>query len=339
MVCSDEYHLRSVVNSPFNKLIISLIRNIVIRSLLRIDMDWHAAITGFKAYLKLERSLSRHSVDAYLRDVKHLEGYCAEHEPETRPDTVTLKTIQGFLTYLNILHLSARTQSRVLSGLRAFYKYMLIEDLIDHDPLELVEGPRLDQKLPDVLSFEEIEQLLATIDLSHPQGTRNRAIIETLYASGLRVSELINLKISNLHPDVGLIKVLGKNNKERLVPIGTAALKYIDLYLTGDRARMLNIRKGFEDHVFLNRRGAALTRVMIFQIVKDLAKRAGITKHISPHTLRHSFATHLVEGGADLRAVQDMLGHSSIVTTEIYTHLNTEYLKETVLRFHPMHRR
>jgi integrase/recombinase XerD len=226
----------------------------------------------------------------------------------------------------------------MLSGLRTFYKFLLIEDLIDHDPMELVEGPRLDQKLPDVLSFDEIERLLAAIDLSHPQGTRNKAIIETLYACGLRVSELVNLKISNVFPDIGLIKVLGKNNKERLVPIGSDALKHMHLYLEGDRAGMLNIQKGAEDCVFLNRRGNRLTRVMIFQIVKDLARRAGITKRISPHTFRHSFATHLVEGGADLRAVQEMLGHSSIVTTEIYTHLNTDFLKSMVLQYHPMHR-
>ncbi len=301
-------------------------------------MDWASAINGFKAYLRLERSLSVHSVDAYLRDVGNLRDYCFEHMAETGPLEVTMKTIEGFLAWLNSMHLSARTQSRMLSGLRAFYKYLLVEDCIDHDPLELIEGPRLDHKLPDVLSVDEIERILQAIDLSHPQGTRNRAMIETLYACGLRVSELVHLKISNIYPDIGLIKVLGKNNKERLVPIGTHALKYIDLYLRGDRAGMLNINKGYEDHLFLNRRGKALTRVMVFQIVKDLARRAGINKDISPHTFRHSFATHLVEGGADLRAVQEMLGHSSIVTTEIYTHLNTDYLKETVLRYHPMHR-
>jgi len=302
-------------------------------------MDWSSAITGFSAYLRLERSLSGHSVEAYLRDVRSLSEYCAEHGEGTGPLAVTLPIVEGFLSWLNALGISARTQSRVLSGLRAFYKFLLIEDLIDHDPLELVEGPRLDQKLPDVLSYEEIERILDSIDLSHPQGTRNRAIIETLYACGLRVSELVNLKISNLFPDIGLIKVLGKNNKERLVPIGSEALKHISLYLEGDRAGMLNIRKGAEDVVFLNRRGNKLTRVMIFQIVKDLARKAGITKQISPHTFRHSFATHLVEGGADLRAVQEMLGHSSIVTTEIYTHLNTDFLKSMVLQYHPMHRR
>jgi integrase/recombinase XerD len=249
-----------------------------------------------------------------------------------------MATIEGFLEWLNGLEMSARSQSRILSGLRSFYKYLLLEDLVDKDPLELIEGPRLDQKLPDVLSYDDIVQILAAIDLSHPQGTRNRAIIETLYACGLRVSELIHLKISCVYRDAGLIKVLGKGNKERLVPSGDDALKYIDQYLTTDRARMLNIRKGFEDHVFLNRRGSGISRVSIFNIVKEVARMAGITKHISPHTFRHSFATHLVEGGADLRAVQEMLGHSSIVTTEIYTHLNTDYLKETVIQFHPMHR-
>lgn len=301
-------------------------------------MDWHSAITGFSAYLRLERSLSKHSVEAYLRDVRSLRDYSQQYADGSGPLAITLHHIEGFLAWLNTLGLSARSQSRILSGLRAFYKYLLVEDLINHDPLELIEGPRLDHKLPDVLSFEEIEKILGVIDLSHPQGTRNRAIIETLYASGLRVSELVSLKISNLYSDIGMLKVLGKNNKERLVPIGRDALKHIGLYLEGDRARMLNIKKGCEDFVFLNRRGSSLTRVMIFQIVKDLARKAGIKKHISPHTFRHSFATHLVEGGADLRAVQEMLGHSSIVTTEIYTHLNTDYLKATVLQFHPMHR-
>lgn len=302
-------------------------------------MDWHSAITGFSAYLRLERSLSGHSVEAYIRDVRSLRDYCQEYADKIGPLSVTLPTIEGFLAWLNTLELSARTQSRVLSGLRAFYKYLLVEDMINYDPLELIEGPRLDQKLPDVLSYEEIEAILAAVDLSHPQGTRNRAMIETLYASGLRVSELISLKISNLFPDVGMLKVLGKNNKERLVPIGRDALKHISFYMEGDRARMLNIKKGSEDFVFLNRRGNALTRVMVFQIVKDLVRKAGITKQISPHTFRHSFATHLVEGGADLRAVQEMLGHSSIVTTEIYTHLNTDFLKATVLQYHPMHRK
>ncbi len=301
-------------------------------------MDWHSAIIGFSSYLRLERSLSIHSVEAYLRDVRSMRDYCQLYADSTGPLTVTLHTVEGFLAWLNTLGLSARSQSRILSGLRAFYKYLLVEDLINHDPMELIEGPRLDQKLPDVLSYEEIERILAVIDLSHPQGTRNRAMIETLYASGLRVSELVNLKISNLYNDIGMLKVLGKNNKERLVPIGREALRHIGLYLEGDRARMLNIRKGMEDFVFLNRRGSPLTRVMVFQIVKDLVRKAGITKRISPHTFRHSFATHLVEGGADLRAVQEMLGHSSIVTTEIYTHLNTDFLKATVLQYHPMHR-
>jgi len=300
-------------------------------------MDWHSAITGFKAYLRLERSMSGNSVEAYLRDVRSLRDFCAENDPDTGPLAVSLHTIEGYLKWLHETEMSARSQSRILSGLRAFYKYLLLEDLIDKDPLELIEGPRLDQKLPDVLSYEEIAQLLNAIDLSHPQGTRNRAIIETLYACGLRVSELIHLKISCVHRDIGFVKVVGKGNKERLVPIGADALKYIDQYLTTDRVH-INIRKGYEDHVFLNRRGSGLTRVSIFNIVKASAKAAGITKHVSPHTFRHSFATHLVEGGADLRAVQEMLGHSSIVTTEIYTHLNTDYLKETVLQFHPMHR-
>jgi integrase/recombinase XerD len=301
-------------------------------------MDWHSALTGFHAYLKLERSLSAHSVEAYLRDTRSLRDYCQQYSNGIGPLAVNLNTAEGFLAWLNTLGLSARSQSRILSGLRAFFKYLLVEDMIDRDPLELIEGPRLDQKLPEVLSYEEIESILNIIDLSHPQGTRNRAIIETLYACGIRVSELITLKISHLYRDIGMIKVLGKNNKERLVPIGRDAIKHITLYLEGDRARMLNIKKGAEDFVFLNRRGNPLTRVMVFQIVKELVRKAGITKTISPHTFRHSFATHLVEGGADLRAVQEMLGHSSIITTEIYTHLNSEYLRATVLQYHPMHK-
>lgn len=301
-------------------------------------MDWHSALIGFHAYLKLERSLSAHSIEAYLRDTRSLRDYCQQYATGIGPLAVNLSTAEGFLAWLNTLGLSARSQSRILSGLRAFYKYLLVEDMIDRDPLELIEGPRLDQKLPEVLSYEEIESILNIIDLSHPQGTRNRAIIETLYACGIRVSELITLKISHLYRDIGMIKVLGKNNKERLVPIGSDAIKHITLYLEADRSRMLNIKKGAEDFVFLNRRGSPLTRVMVFQIVKELVRKAGITKTISPHTFRHSFATHLVEGGADLRAVQEMLGHSSIITTEIYTHLNSEYLRATVLQYHPMHR-
>jgi integrase/recombinase XerD len=300
--------------------------------------DWNSAISGFSAYLRLERSLSGHSVEAYVRDASSLRDFCAENGGNVGPQEVSLDTVEAFLGWLHGLEISARSQSRILSGIRAFYKYLLIEDLVKQDPLELIEGPRLARKLPDVLTYEEIERILGVIDLSHPQGPRNRAMIETLYACGLRVSELVHLKLSNFFPDIGMVKVLGKNNKERLVPIGDEAVKHIQLYIEGTRRGMLNIKKGSEDYVFLNRRGNVLTRVMVFQIVKDLARSAGISKEISPHTFRHSFATHLVEGGADLRAVQEMLGHSSIVTTEIYTHLNTDYLKATMLQYHPLHR-
>lgn len=298
-------------------------------------MDWKSAINGFKAYLKIERSLSAHSVDAYLSDVRQLATFLAETSPTPNPIQVTQIHIQGFIERLNELELSARTQSRFLSGLRAFYKYLFLEEVITQDPMELIDGPKLSRKLPEVLHYDEIQAMIDCIDLSHPQGTRNKAIIETLYACGLRVSELTGLKISNLHRDIGFVKVLGKNDKERLVPIGAQALKHIGFYLDGERRGMLNVEPGFQDFLFLNRRGKPLSRVMIFQIVKDLARKASIEKRVSPHTFRHSFATHLVEGGADLRAVQEMLGHASITTTEIYTHLDAEYLRETILSFHP----
>ncbi|MDX1476529.1 MAG: site-specific tyrosine recombinase XerD [Saprospiraceae bacterium] len=298
-------------------------------------MDWGSTIRGFEMFLKLERSLSPHSVEAYLRDVGHLQAFLDEHGLEVGPDAVTSVHVEGFLQYIADLGLSARTQSRILSGLRAFYRFAFLEELIETDPLALIEGPRLDRTLPAVLSFAEIEAMISAIDLSHPQGTRNRAIIETLYACGLRVSELISLRRSHLFTDIGMLKVTGKGDKERLVPIGAEAIKHIRLYLEGDRRGMLHVQPGYEDHLFLNRRGRGLSRVMVFKIVKDLARKAGIDKEVSPHTFRHSFATHLVEGGADLRAVQEMLGHASITTTEIYTHLNAEYLRETILSFHP----
>jgi integrase/recombinase XerD len=298
-------------------------------------MDWRSAINGFKAFLKIERSLSPHSVEAYLSDVRQLAVYLEESAPDTNPVNVTQAHIQGFIEKLNDLELSARTQSRFLSGLRAFYRYLFIEEAIFQDPMELIDGPKLDRKLPEVLSYDEIQSMIQCIDLSHPQGTRNKAIIETLYACGLRVSELTGLRISHLYMDIGLVKVLGKNNKERLVPIGTQALRHIGFYLDGVRRGMLDVQPGNQDILFLSRRGKALSRVMVFNIVKELALIAGIEKKVSPHTFRHSFATHLVEGGADLRAVQEMLGHASITTTEIYTHMDTDYLRETILSFHP----
>lgn len=298
-------------------------------------MDWHSTLKGFEAYLKIEKSLSQHSVSAYLSDATRFWEFCNTSDADLAPAEVTQQHVKEFVQYVGELGLSARTQARMLSGLRAFFRYLLVEGMTDLDPMEFVEGPKLDRTLPEVLSYHEIEAMLSAIDLSHPQGQRNRAMIETLYACGLRVSELIHLKRSNVYPDVGVIKVLGKNDQERLVPIGREALKYISLYLEGGRRGMMNVKKGFEDHLFLNRRGRALTRVMIFRIVRDLAKKAGIQKDVSPHTFRHSFATHLIEGGADLRAVQEMLGHASITTTEIYTHLNADYLRETILSFHP----
>jgi integrase/recombinase XerD len=231
--------------------------------------------------------------------------------------------------------IGARSQARIISGLKAFYKYLIMEDMIEEDPTSLLDTPKLERKIPEVLSHEEIEMIFAALDHSKPQGQRNRAILETLYACGLRVSELVNLKISNYFPDVGYVKVIGKNDKERIVPIGDSAIKHITIYIEGTRRSMMNIHKDHEDIVFLNRRGKKLTRVMIFTMIRQSVKDAGIDKTISPHTFRHSFATHLVEGGADLKAVQDMLGHESITTTEIYTHLDTKYLKDTIMLYHP----
>ena len=299
---------------------------------------WKVAMNGFKQYLVLERNMAVHSIEAYLNDVTKLSDFFVEIGLTQGPEAVKLEHLETFLAWLNDLGLGRRTQARILSGIRAFYRYLLLEELVEQDPTELIEGPKLHQKIPDVLSFDQIEALLAAIDLSHPQGTRNRAMLETLYACGLRVSELTNLKISNLYLDVGFVRVIGKNNKERMVPIGASAVKHITLYIQTDRKQQANIQKGFEDFVFLNRRGKSLSRVMVFNIVKQAALEAGLSKNISPHTFRHSFATHLVEGGADLRAVQEMLGHESIVTTEIYTHLDIHYLRETILHFHPLNK-
>lgn len=286
----------------------------------------------------LERSMSKHSQEAYIRDVKKLIEFKEMSNLEKSLLEFKYKDLEEFVFWINKIGIGASSQARILSGIRSFYKYLLMEDLIDDDPTELLEGPRLRRKIPDVLSYEEIEEVIAAIDLSEPHGQRNKAMLETLYACGLRVSELINLRRSNIYADIGFIKVIGKNDKERIIPIGESALKQINLYVEGVRNSMMNIQKGHEDFIFLNRRGKHLSRVMIFNIVKDAVKAAGIDKTISPHTFRHSFATHLVEGGADLRAVQDMLGHESITTTEIYTHLDTDYLKETILSFHPRNR-
>jgi integrase/recombinase XerD len=284
----------------------------------------------------LERNMSPHSIEAYLADVQKLSIYMADSYPEILPHRVELVHIEHFLGYLHDLGLGARTQARILSGIRSFYRYLILEDSIQIDPTDLIEGPKIGRKMPEVLAYDEIENALAAIDLSQPQGTRNRAILETLYACGLRVTELVNLQISNLFLDIGFVKVIGKNNKERIVPIGESAIKFLRLYLEHDRKKLAKIDTNAVDTVFLNRRGKALSRVMVFNIVKDVMVSAGIKKTVSPHTFRHSFATHLVEGGADLRAVQEMLGHESIVTTEIYTHLDINYLRETILSFHPL---
>jgi integrase/recombinase XerD len=298
-------------------------------------MNWSVALNNFHNYLLLERSLSENTLGAYHGDIQKFVRYLEITNQEILPLQVQRSDLEQFIHWVNKLGLEASSQARLISSLRAFYKFLLVEDLLDDNPTDLLEGPRLRRKIPEVLTVYEIQQMLAAIDLSDPLGHRNRAIIETLYACGLRASELTELRISNLFLTAGFIKVLGKNNKERLVPIGSDAVKYLNYYLEEVRAFQKNIRPGQENFVFLNRRGAHLTRVMIFYIVKDLAEKAGIKKKISPHSLRHSFATHLVEGGADLKAVQDMLGHESITTTEIYTHLDTEYLKETIYLYHP----
>ena len=302
-------------------------------------MNWESTIKGFKAYMQLERAMSTHSIDAYTRDVDKLVQYLEITQCQVTPQEVSSDQLEKFIWWLNDLGLSDKTQARILSGLKAFYKYMLLEDIIDDDPTQLLEGPRMQRKIPDVMSYDEIQAMLATIDLSHNHGVRNRAILETLYASGLRVSELTSLKLSGYFPEIGFLKIHGKNNKERIVPIGEEAIKHIDFYINGVRNHMKNIKKEGEDILFLNRFGKGLSRIMIFMVVKEAAQIAGIQKNVSPHTFRHSFATHLIEGGADLKAVQDMLGHESIITTEIYTHLDTDYLRETIMNFHPMNRR
>jgi integrase/recombinase XerD len=297
-------------------------------------MNWPSAIIAFRAYLLLERSMSANTIDAYLNDVQKLVRYFEIIGSEIKPLQVNTNDIHAFILWINDLGLENTTQSRIISGIKAFYKFLMVEDLVDKDPTHLLDSPRYHRKIPDVLSYDDIRNMLDTIDLSEPLGVRNRAIVETLYASGLRVSELTELKLRQIHTEEGYLQVIGKNNKERIVPIGDEALKYVTMY-TNQVRNLMDIAPGNEHHVFLNRRGAKLTRVMVFYIIKDLAVAAGIDKIVSPHTFRHSFATHLVEGGADLKAVQDMLGHESITTTEIYTHMDTAYLKETIQLFHP----
>ena len=295
---------------------------------------WEPYKKGFKAYLQLERSLADNSVSAYLSDMEKLTQFLLINDIKKSPSQIDLSDLQGFIKWIAELGMTQTSQARLISALRSFYKYCLLEDITPVDPTTLLEAPKLKRSLPDVLSFEEIENILAEIDLSTAEGTRNKAILETMYSCGLRVSEVINLKLSQLFLDVGFVRVIGKGNKERLVPIGSSAIKYILIYVNTIRNHQI-IQTGEEDILFLNRRGKRLTRVMIFLIIKDLVRKAGIKKIISPHTFRHSFATHLVEGGADLRAVQEMLGHESITTTEIYTHLDREFLRKTLEQFHP----
>jgi integrase/recombinase XerD len=296
--------------------------------------EWQSYIKGFKAFLQLEKSLSGNSVDAYIHDVVKLTQYLEIAGISLSPDKISLQDLQHFLQWITELGMTSSTQSRVISGLRGFYKYLLIENLVLKDPTEMLESPRMMRKLPSILSIIEINNLISAIDLSTPEGERNRAMLETLYGCGLRVSELINLRISNLYFNEGFVKVVGKGDKERLVPIGNVAMKQIQLYLSTVRIH-IPVKKGDEDVVFLNRRGRKLSRVMVFTIIRNLAEKIGLHKQVSPHTFRHSFATHLVEGGADLRAVQEMLGHESITTTEIYTHLDREYLRSAIIQYHP----
>lgn len=302
-------------------------------------MDWDSTVRGFVSFITLEKGLSPHSIEAYERDVRRMAVYLARDLGINSPLNVSAEHIEKFIHVLNEVEISRRSQARMLSGIRAYFQYLILEDLIKADPTELVNSPKLDQYLPEVLSYQEILDMINSIDRSHPQGARNVAILETLYACGLRVSELTGLLISHIYTDLQIIRVIGKNNKERLIPIGLEALHQIKMYLEGDRNRMLNIDPASRDILFLNRRGKKLSRVMVFNIIKEAAANAGIDKIISPHSFRHSFATHLVEGGADLRAVQEMLGHASITTTEIYTHLNADYLRETINSFHPLNRR
>lgn len=296
-------------------------------------MNWSQSIDAFSDYLRLERSMSAHTVEAYVRDIGKLRQYAAQMDIAT-PAAVQHQHLSTWLSELYSLEIANTTQARILSGVKAFFRFLLLQDIINEEPTTLMKAPKTSRKLPAVLSLAEIELLFAEIDHSKPEGMRNRAMLEVLYSSGLRVSELTNLKINQLYFDIGFLKVVGKGNKERFVPIGQTAIKHLQLYMEHTR----NLQKpasGSEPFVFLNRRGKPISRVMVFMIVKELAAKANIDKNISPHTFRHSFATHLVEGGADLRAIQEMLGHESITTTEIYTHLDMNFLRQTLQDFHP----
>ncbi len=296
-------------------------------------MNWNNTLYDYQHYLKIERGLSKNSISSYRYDVKKLIDYLKVNKINHTPITIDDEVIQQFIYHIS-KSVNARTQARQISGLRNFFDYLIFEDYRKNNPTDLLESPRIGRKLPDTLSENEIEQIISQIDLSKPQGERNRAIIETLYSCGLRVSELIYLKISDLFFEEGFIRVIGKGNKERFVPINLYTIKIINIYINHIRIK-IKIQKGFEDFIFLNRRGKQLSRNMIFIVIKDLVQKAGIDKNVSPHTFRHSFATHLLENGADLRAIQQMLGHESITTTEIYMHLDKSYLKTVVEKFHP----
>lgn len=296
-------------------------------------MKWQTALKEFQLYLHIERGLSANTIDSYTRDLQKLLKYLEAHKISTSPLSIDLEILQAFI-YQVSKTMKPSSQSRILAGLRTFFEFLIFENYREQNPTSLIETPKIGRKLPDTLSETEIDALIAAIDLSHPQGARNRTILETIYGCGLRVSELIHLKLSNLFFDEGFIKVLGKGNKERFTPINKHTQTYIEFYITETRSHIVP-KKGYEDTLFLNRRGKALSRQMIFMIIKSLAEKINLNKKISPHTLRHSFATHLLEGGADLRAIQQMLGHESITTTEIYVHLDKSYLKKVVEQYHP----
>jgi len=300
--------------------------------------NWKALENRFRQYLLLERSLSENSREAYLNDIAKLKAYSELFLGNKNADSIQTRELQGFSAWIAEMGFSASTQARVLSGTKAFYKFLLLEDIIKNNPAELLESPKLSRKLPVFLSVHEIDQMISVIDRSTPEGERNLSMLETLYSCGLRVSELVNLKLSELHLEEDYIKVLGKGNKERLVPVGKIAKRLLSNYIQHVRCKV-PVKKEAEDIVYLNRRGSGLSRVMVFYIIKDLAQKAGLKKVLSPHSLRHSFATHLVEGGADLRAVQEMLGHESITTTEIYTHLDRQYLRDNILSYHPRNKK
>ena len=297
-------------------------------------MNWLESKKGYETFLRIEKSLSPNSVSAYVNDINKLIIFVEEHYPNLTPETVKLAQLRKFVEWMNQTGISPRTQARTISGIKSYYKFLLIEEAVENDPTTLLESPRIGRKLPEILTDDEINRLIEAIDVTKAEGLRNKAILETLYSCGLRVSELVDLKVSNLHFEQEFLRIAGKGERERLVPISKRAIEDIKKYLVISRKKLV-IEKGFENIVFLNRRGKKLSRVMIFTIIKNLAEKIKLGKNISPHTFRHSFASSLVQGGADLRTVQEMLGHESILTTEIYAHLDKEYLKDTVNKFHP----